>query len=343
MPHEHDDLTETLMILSLDQISTEKRPAPKQSTPGRLGLRFNGKGWGFFALMLKHIFLNIITLGIFLPWAKSEKRAYIWQNIEIGGQPLRYHGTGKELFKGYLKVIGAWMLYVGLISAASAFSPTLSVIVQIVLGIGVLSILPGIMLGARAYLLSRTSWRGVYFGFNEVKLFSDFTRLWIEGYIITIFSLGLYAPIWANELHTYLTNNTRFGNVSFEYRGETPVVVSMFFRALPLIILSGGLYYFWYRAKLLNYQLSETWFQGAKGESTLKGHQILWLFLVQVFGATFSLGLALPWITAYSFRVVLENLSFEGDIDFAAITQKEQSAGASADSFADAMEVGIAI
>ena len=81
---------------SLAQTSEGEPTGPNE----RYGFRFNGQGWDFFTLMLKHILLNIVTLGIFLPWAKSEKRAYVWQNIEIFGQPLRYHGTGKELFFG---------------------------------------------------------------------------------------------------------------------------------------------------------------------------------------------------------------------------------------------------
>jgi uncharacterized membrane protein YjgN (DUF898 family) len=50
-----------------------------------------------------------VSLG-YMPWAKTERRKYLWQNIEIGGHRLRYHGTGI----GYLKVVLGYLLFVGL-------------------------------------------------------------------------------------------------------------------------------------------------------------------------------------------------------------------------------------
>ena len=324
--------------LSPALIAGDSSPPPTRHT-----FQFNGEGWSFFTLMLKHIFLNIITLGIYLPWAKSEKRSYLWQNIEIAGAPLRYHGTGKELFWGYVKVVAAWLGYVGLITATATFSPFAGLITQFVLGFAIIAVIPGIILGSRAYLLTRTSWRGVFFGVENAKLFSDFTKLWLEGYLVTLFTFGLYAPVWNNRIYSYLTNNTLYGDTSLEYLGDTYKVTGIFFRSLPLILLTGGLYYFWYAAKLWKYQLSVTYFQNATGKFDITGSQLLWLFLVQVLGTTLTLGLALPWVSTYTFSFIMQRISFEGEIDFTTINQGSQTIEGAADSFADVLDIGIGL
>ena len=67
------------------------------------------------------------------------------------------------------------------------------------------------------------------------------------------------------------------------------------------------------------------------------------LTLLQIFGLTFTLGLAFPWITAYTLRFMLERLRFVGHIDFSHIYQVDSQGSASADGLADALDVGLAV
>ena len=40
----------------------------------------------------------------------AERRRYLWSNVEFHGQRLEFTGTGWELFKGYLKVLGVYLV-----------------------------------------------------------------------------------------------------------------------------------------------------------------------------------------------------------------------------------------
>src|SRR5690242_21404598 len=70
-----------------------------------------GTGFGLFTLVFKNLLLTVLTLGLYLPWARTERRKYLWQNIELDGHRLRYHGTGRELALGYLKVAVVYALF----------------------------------------------------------------------------------------------------------------------------------------------------------------------------------------------------------------------------------------
>jgi uncharacterized membrane protein YjgN (DUF898 family) len=318
-------------------------PAPR---PEVHTFAFVGSGAAFFALVIKNMLLSLVTLGIYLPWAKTERRQYLWQNIEIAGHRLRYHGTGKELFFGYLKVIAGYLIFVGApMLVAKLFGQALGGILQVLLFFAVMLLIPLAIWGSRRYLLSRTTWRGVRFrlGDGTGRDAKRFAGVFVLGCLCTIFSFGLFAPVWMNRMHSILLNATSLGTKPFVYRGEDKVAFKLAMKALPLILLTLGVYYFWYLAKLSRYQTENTWFDGARGELELTGTELLQLVLLQILALTFSLGLAFPWVTTYSLRFYLARMRFVGPIQFAQIYQADSQGDASADGLADALDVGIAL
>jgi uncharacterized membrane protein YjgN (DUF898 family) len=116
--------------------------------------------------------------------------------------------------------------------------------------------------------------------------------------------------------------------------------VSAFF----LSILTLGLYYPWYLAKLTKYRGRHTRIgTGACLRYELTGGDFLRLFLLHVWGTTLTLGLAFPWIAMYSLRYMARRVYVEGSIDFENIEQREEGAGAAADGFADALDIGLGV
>ena len=303
---------------------------------------FHGSGPAFFALVLKNMLLTLLSVGLYLPWAKTERRKYLWQNIEIAGHRLRYHGTGKELLIGYAKVAVGYVVFLGLPALiGKLLGSTASVIVQGILFLAILGLVPYAIWGSRRYLLSRTSYRSA-----RLRLEGDqgaFARLLVLGYLFTILTLGLYGPIWSNRLHRMLTNSTALGSKHFTYQGEDKVVFRMAMKGLLLSLVTFGLYYFWYKAALQRYELANTLFDGARGQLDLTGGELLQLTLLQVLAFTFSLGLAFPWVTVYTMRFYLARVRFVGAVEFARIYQMEAAGDAGADGLADALDVGVAL
>lgn len=317
----------------------DARPSPPAGP--RHPLSFHGTGSSLFLLILKNVLLTLLTLGIYTPWAVTARRKYVWQNAEFHGQRFVYHGTGRELFFGYLKVLAGYGLFLGLPALIRKVSPSLALVVQVAFALGLLALIPFAVYWSRAYLLSRSTWRGIHFSMQPGA--KSFARTFVLGYLLTLVTFGLYAPIWLNKLRTLSVNRSRFGDHAFRYDGDDFEVWKMSMIGFLLSLLTLGVYYFWFQAKLSRYQLAHTHFGQARGHLDLTGGDVFKFTMIYLFGTTFTLGLAFPWLVTYVLRSVLERTSFVGEIDFATITQAESGGNAAADGLADVMDVGLPI
>lgn len=307
----------------------------------RYHMAFHGTGGGLFLLILKNVLLTLVSFGVYAAWATTAQRKYVWQNMEFHGQRLVYHGTGRELLLGYVKVIAGYLLFLGIPALLRLISPTLGNIVQVALAIGLVSLIPFAIYWSRAYLLSRTSWRGVRFSMEPGA--GLFARTFIVGYLLTIVTLGLYAPVWLNRLRKVSIDRSRFGTQAFRYDGSDLEAWKISIKGMLLSVLTLGIYYFWYAAELARYETEHTHFQGARARLDVSGWELCKLTLIYAFGTTFTLGLAFPWLATYALRFFLERLTFEGTIDFAAVSQTDARGFAAGDGLADALDVGVAI
>jgi uncharacterized membrane protein YjgN (DUF898 family) len=316
--------------------------APVEAPAQKYALRFHGSGTSFCLIFLRNVLFTLLTLGLYLAWAKTERRRYVWQNFEFHGQHFRYTGTGKELFKGYIVVALAYLIFFGSSHLAGLISAHLKTAVEIALAIAILLAIPSIIYRAHGYLYSRTHWRGIRFGLEPQN--GKYTSAFLLGYLFTFLSFGLYLPIMNNRLYQIMTNNTRFGTLEFSYTGEDWKVWRMGVAAFFLSMVTLGFYYPWYLAKLTRYRGRRTRIgPGACLNYQINGHDFLWIFLLSVFGTTLTLGIAFPWITMYSLRYMARRVHVEGSIDFENIEQREGGAGAVADGFADALDIGLGV
>ena len=68
-------------------------------------LSFSGKGLELFKIQIVNFILNVLTIGLFYPWAKARKLQYLYSNTIFEESPFTFTGTGKEMFKGFIKAI----------------------------------------------------------------------------------------------------------------------------------------------------------------------------------------------------------------------------------------------
>lgn len=325
-------------VQSAEPFVTHEAPP---AAPSRYHMAFHGTGGGLFLLILKNVLLTLVSFGVYAAWATTARRKYVWQNMEFHGQRFVYHGTGRELLVGYVKVIAGYLLFLGVPAALRLLSPTLGNLVQLALAVGLVSLVPFAIYWSRAYLLSRTSWRGVRFSMEPGA--GPFARTFIVGYLLTVLTFGLYAPVWLNRLRKVSIERSRFGNQSFRYDGSDAEAWKISIKGMLLTVLTLGVYYFWYAAELSRYETEHTHFQGASARLQLSGWELCKLTLLYVFGTTFTLGLAFPWLATYGLRFFLERLTLEGNIDFSSVAQNDVQGNAAGDGLADALDVGVAL
>jgi uncharacterized membrane protein YjgN (DUF898 family) len=64
--------------------------------------------------------------------------------------------------------------------------------------------------------MSRTSWRGVRFGYRGDR--NEFVKLFLNGFYTV--TLGIYGSWFKMNLRSYVLSNIRFGDAEMNYDGD---------------------------------------------------------------------------------------------------------------------------
>jgi uncharacterized membrane protein YjgN (DUF898 family) len=300
---------------------------------------FQGEGGALFGIYLVSALLSIVTLGIYSFWGRTKVRQYVWGQTEFEGDRFAYHGTGKELLVGYLKVMA---LFVGLFILIALLVPALGaggqVLAPIVFWLVVLSLMPVAIIGARRYRLSRTSWRGIRFSLRAST--GAFVRLYLGGLFLSLLTLGLYSPIFQTKVRKFVTEHAYFGTARFGFDGEGRELFPVFLKALLLAIVTLGIYGFWYLAERERYYWSHTTLGAARFRSSITGGALLGLAVTNLLLVIFTLGIGAAWVMVRTRRFVCDNLALEGPVELAAIRQDAQAATATAEGLSDVLDTG---
>ncbi len=213
--------TEETQNLSIDETPPPTEPpvlaepkAPIYHAPWSLS--FYGEGSKYFVIRLINAILQVVTLNFYYPWAKAAKLNYLYEQTEFAGSRFKFHGTGKEMFIGYLKMLAIILSIYGCVWWVRSNE-------QFVLGFlllygGLIIIYPLALHGTAKSRLSRSSWRGIFFGYRG-ELGELFAKLFI-GIVVSFFTLGIYWSWMQVDIRKYVTQNVRFGSVEFDFVGK---------------------------------------------------------------------------------------------------------------------------
>lgn len=302
-------------------------------------IHFRGEGGALFGIMIVNYLLTIVTLGIYSFWGRTKVRQYVWGQTEFEGDRFAYHGTGKELFIGWLKAMGVFLcIFVVAMLVQLALGTIGALLVPLIFWGAILALTPVILVGARRYRLSRTSWRAVRFSFRGQA--GEFVGPWIKGALLTGITLGFYAPHFHNTVREFFTRHTWFGTSSFRYDGEAGPLYRTFLACYLLTPFTLGCSWFWYLAARERHQWSHTTFAGARFQSSVTGGGLLGLTITNMLLIAFTLGLGTAWAIVRHQHYLMEQMAVVGDLDLAAIIQDARPAGATAEGFADVLDMG---
>jgi uncharacterized membrane protein YjgN (DUF898 family) len=223
--------------LPLDQFNTNTF-IPKAQTPTAASqapshsFAFHGHGGELFKIQLVNFLLRVVTFNFYYPWAKANKLKYLYENTEFSGSRFTFHGTGQEMFKGYLKLLGIGLILAGAIVYCNLngylFGTT------IVYFLASLFLTPVAIHSTLRYRMSRTAYKGIFFGYRGSL--SEMFQLYAVGMLLTVFSLGIYTPWFMAKLRHYVLNNIRLGNVELEYYGNGADLLVMVLKYIGLYI-----------------------------------------------------------------------------------------------------------
>lgn len=142
----------TLDVKPLPATSSDKPPFTNHP------IEFAGSGSEYFRIWTVNLLLILVTLGIYLPWAKVGKIKYFYGNTLIDGHALDFHGEPKKMLRGTVLVGIFFVLY------AQAFN--VSPWAGMVASVAIIALWPLLFRASLRFRLGNTSWRGLRFSFS---------------------------------------------------------------------------------------------------------------------------------------------------------------------------------
>lgn len=242
---------------------------------------YDGRATRIGSILFGNTLLNIVTLGIYRFWGRTRLRRYLWGACRLWDEPLRYTGTGMELFVGFLIALlflvplGLLLGFMGMLTAG--WSILASSLLEIS-AYSALMFLFGIAIyRARRYQLSRTVWREIRAGQTGSSV--AYSLRWLSYAMLSLVTLGLASPVQTMKLQHFVTPNTWFGDRAFAFDGRARDVmgrwVLCWLLALPTLTLS----LLWYAAYEWRYMAEHTRFDGLRFRLPVRFGDVLGIYL----------------------------------------------------------------
>lgn len=318
---------------------------PKNDLPSESSFKFHysGKGSELAFIMFKNLFFSIFTLGIYVPWGRTNVRRYLWGHTHFLDDRAGYTGTGKELFMGILKAFAIYLVLSITLGVLSKFFPLFIEIGSIPVYIVLMGL---VVYGALHYRISRTTWRGVHLGLDKnQELTKKFVGLWSIYFALSLITLGLGFPLMIHKVRSFLMNNMKIGESYFKYTGTAQGLYKIYGKALIFIPLTLGLYFYWFRVEGMRYRLEHTQFQNAHLKTNLKGGELFRFSVLATVLTILTLGLATPWVINMFHGLIINSIDLNGTINLEEVNNShpQGSDGAAADGGAAVYDLDIAV
>lgn len=314
--------------------------------PAKHTFSFLGKGAEYAIIFFKNVLLTILTLGLYYPWAKVEFLKYYYQSTEFKGNRFVFHGTGKEVFKGFIKVYGIFaILYLLIIYGSATGKAGIAGIAYLLFYAAIFALIPLAIHGAARYRSSRSSWRGIHFKYIGVR--EEMVKLCVKGFLLTMVTFGIYGAWLQVNLRKYILEHLKFGNISFDFVGRGADLFVLHLKGMFLSYITLGIYSFWYMKDLYKFNIEnvQVFQDGRQIDTRFKAEagDVFELVFVNALLIVFTLGLASPWVTIRTLNFFIKHLELKGAFNPDAIQQAagDDYGDAAGDDFLDFFDFDI--
>jgi uncharacterized membrane protein YjgN (DUF898 family) len=335
-----------------------QQPQADARTP--FPFQFKGQAGEYFRIWIVNILLTILTLGIYSAWAKVRRKRYFYGNTLLQDSAFEYLAQPIQILKGRLIAFALFAIY-ALVN--SLFPPATLVFILAFVVLFPWLLIKTLAFNARysAYRNIRFDFNAgygkamaIYIGWPILSLLtfgiaypaykyhrSKFVVAH-SGYGTAPFSFGATAgEFYVTYLMAILIT---LGGVLI--LGAVGAVVSVLPRMASavaaggdagLVVLSGVMTFVMMLLLLLtvrayiettigNLVWNNVVSGGHRFVSTLQTKHMLWLYMSNVLGIVFSLGLLIPWAEIRMTRYRMNNLTLLAAGDLGGVVAKEQQA-----------------
>jgi uncharacterized membrane protein YjgN (DUF898 family) len=300
-----------------------------------------------YMLIIKNIFLTILTLGLYIPYARTNLRKFIWKSSSLNSFPFLFRGDPSSLLKSYLILLVGFAVMSGLEHLLTVYVIKGNVMLGFLHSFISFTFFFVVFIWARysaySYLVNNSSYRSVSFRMNKGGS-KDHLFTSILGAMLCLLTLGIYYPFMACRLERIRWNRTQYGTSPFTYFAENGDYAKLWFKGLFLTIISAGIYYPWFVVSMHQYKLSNLEFGTAAFNSKAKGGEYFWVLIKSSLLLFITLGLAAPFVFNLNLSYFLDHATIKGSLDFDEIVAaaKIKQSGLS-DSVADIFDLDVDI
>ncbi|MFY8117664.1 MAG: YjgN family protein [Roseateles sp.] len=163
---------------------------PSSQNPARyFRVEFTGSGSEYFRIWIVNLLLIVLTLGLYLPFAKARRLRYFYSNTLINGQALSFHGDPWKMFRGFVLL--------ALLMGSYALAGQLSALAGALAFLILCAIWPALWRAGLQFRLAHTSWRGLRMRFEGhlAGAYLAFAPLYLPALLML-----LVGTIWADAL-----------------------------------------------------------------------------------------------------------------------------------------------
>lgn len=288
-------------------------------------LEFFGKGLDYFAIMIVNWLLTLVTLGFYYPWAKANRLRYVYGQTSLNNERFHFAGSGKEMFLGFIKII---LFYIALMVSYYLIltvvkSPILAVIF---LYLAIFAIIPFAIHGSFRYRMSRTSYRGIRFGYRGDR--NELVKNFFKWVFFTVITFGIYSAWLQMNIRRYTHQNIRYGDVEFSNNVNGGDWFLLNLKGYFFTIITLGIYAFWWQSEIFAYYIDNMRMtkdeQKIQCYSTATGGGFFGLLIVNLLITVFTLGFGKAWADMRTQKFICDNVKMEGDINIDEIHQTEE-------------------
>jgi uncharacterized membrane protein YjgN (DUF898 family) len=252
---------------------------------------------------------------------------YLYAETELDGSRFTFHGTGAEMFKGFIKAIGILIVVYGVFFLSLMSGNMVLRILGFLFFFAVFMLLgPLAIHGSLRYKMSRTSWRSIHFGYRGDR--KELVIMYLKGIFLSIITLYIYLAWFSCNLRRYIIGNIRFGSISFKYEGKGGDLFLMNLKGIFLSILTLGIYSFWWFRDIMKFYINNIKIVKNEREYNINFNasagDIFILFLINYLLVIFTLGIAIPWVMVRNIKFIYENSMIDGEFDTSNIQQTEE-------------------
>jgi uncharacterized membrane protein YjgN (DUF898 family) len=317
-------------------------------------------------MQIVNICLSIATLGVYHFWGKAKIRRYLLSQTTFGGDRFAYHGTGQELYHGFLKamlVFGVPYFSLGATHTFLTLPRWIDLLLQSLAALVLFLYVPVAVVNARRYRCTRTSWRGIRFSFRGKT--KDFLTLYFRGWACTLLTLGTYYPYFQTQRQAFLNSHTYFGNQRFHFTGHgsglmVPFAITLFM-TYAVLILCGftmafqltnagltlllipfvlGPTWTWLMGQKQKYFWNHTTLGEARFLSAITWQKLFTLYIGNFALLLVTLGFAWPWVTIRNARLFSSTLSLQGPTNFDRILQETSTSSVTGEGLSNLLDTG---